>query len=152
MVPDKKGAITLSKKITTVNDTIFYLGKVWGENVGQVVVTKQFATLALAREKLVAYIDNALIEVGTMPDIGGSEDLRKTELDFLRFEKQMFTNVRSIERFNETTSDEELLKTLADLRVVSRHETDMLTAIQVLQQEYAAKNSIQTASLKNSTK
>lgn len=145
---DKKAATLLSKKITVINDTVFYLGKMWGENVGAAVVTKDYSIVAAARMKQLNYLGGALETVTDMKDVGGSEDLRNHELDFLKFEIQMFSNVVSIERFNESTSDEEVLKSLNDLKLVSKRETDMLTNIQILQQAYIARNSLVMDSLK----
>jgi hypothetical protein len=145
---DKKAALQMSRQITTINDTVSYLGKVWGENVGQAVVTKNYTLPSGARAKQINYIDYALRTVGGMQDIGGSDDLRNTELEFLKFEKQMFTNVATIEHFNVNTSDEEVLKTLNDLKIVSKRETNMLNNVQVMQQAYAARNELPADSLK----
>lgn len=145
---DKKAAMALSKTITTINDTVFYIGKIWGENVGQAVVTKDYTVVAAARVRQLNYLDGSLQTVANMHDVGGSEDLRNHELDFLKFEKQMFTNVAAIERFNATTSDEEVLKSLSDLKLVSKRETDMLTNIQILQNAYVARNGLVLDSVK----
>lgn len=145
---NKKAAAALSRKIDIINDTVFYLGKTWGENVGQAVVTKDYTVIAATRQKELDYVNKALETVATLPDVGGSEDLKNHELEFLQFEKQMFTNVAAIERFDETTSDEEILKTLDDLKLVAKHETDLLTNIQILQRAYAARNGLTVDSTK----
>jgi hypothetical protein len=139
----QEDARRLSNELGFANDSLFYYGKVWNDELRIAVKMSDFSTLAPIRQDLVKYIDNKITHFSGFEDVGGSEQMRQAELEFLKFEKQIIQNhFATFERFDSNTSTDELAKAYEQLLKASEAEKAKLDAFHKLQQEYAEKNDI----------
>lgn len=137
----REDAMKLNNTLAAINDSLFYYGKNWNEELEVAVNTKDFSQLAPQRQGMEAYINKNIERVSEMEDIGGSEELRKTELEFLTFEKELIQNKFSLfEGFTDTTSIEVLTETYKTLIEFTGKEQQYLAKLSKLQDDYADKN------------
>jgi len=137
----REDAMKLNNTLAGINDSLFFYGKNWNEELAVAVNTRNFSQLPDQRLRMEAYIDKNISRVGAMKDIGGSEVLKKTELEFLAFEKQLIQSKFSIfEHFTDSTSDAMLTEAYKSLLQYTGKEQEYLARLSKLQDEYAEKN------------
>ncbi len=136
-------ALRLSNELGFTNDSLFYYGKVWNDELRIAVKMEDFSTLQPIRSEMVGYIDRKIDHVKSMEDVGGSKDMRQSELDFLQFEKDIIQqHFAAFEQFDTATTTDELTVAYERLLRASEAEKAKLDRFHKLQEEYAEKNEI----------
>lgn len=137
----KEQAIELDNRLSKVNDTLLHLGKQWGDEFEIAVNTLDFTHLQPLRVKMVKYIDGKIEYVEGLDNVGGSEELIKAELDFLKAEKDIISKRFVIfERFTDSVSMDELSNAYTGVLMGAEREQQKLEDLQKLRLEYAEKN------------
>lgn len=145
----KQEIIYLNNELTTINDSLFYKGQVWGEEFKIAFNSGDYSALSPARQEVETYLEQSIEKISEMEDIGGSEELRKAELEYLQFERNVIiTKMKKFEAFTDTSSKELISTAYADLVNSSKEEQIKLNKLHSAQKQYADKNEIE---LKQST-
>ena len=133
-------ALQFNDYMVTITDTLYLYGTEWGDQFNVAFKSKDFASLASARTKLEEFTGKKFnnstwplskrfrfisfrknkarksngkkfLEVTTMKDIGGSENLRAAMLEFIAFEKQFTSEYFvTMEKFDSKSTDDEIQK------------------------------------------
>lgn len=142
-VHKQEDATRLSDDISHINDSLSYYGKMWNDElVISVNQTKNYTNLAPIRRALQSYIDRKFTVVQGMHDVGGSEELRKTELEILSFEKSIADRFIVFEQFDSTTSQTQLNIAYENLLKSTEGEAAKMNDLKRLRDDFAEKNEI----------
>lgn len=134
-------AMRLSNELGFINDSLFYYGKTWNDELKVAVNLADYSKLKSIRLELEKYIDRKSEVIRNMKDVGGSKELREAELDYLAFEKSIVrTKFAPFENFTAQTTAQELAKAYEDLLSSMDEEKPKLDKFQHLQEKYAEKN------------
>ncbi len=137
----KEKAQKLSKDITAINDSLAYFVKDWVEEFKVSVNTKDFSRLGAIRQNMESYLDRKTAYLNATPDVGGSEELRKAELDYLLFEKNTVGKFLTVfEQFTDSTTDDEIAEAYNTSMSNVSGEDSKIENINRLQDEFADKN------------
>lgn len=141
---EKKAEITyLNNELTTINDSLFLKGQVWGEEFRIGFSTGDYSQLKSAREELQEYIERSIKRINTLQDVGGSEKFRKTEMEYLRFERDaIVAKMIPFESFDSNTTKEEITAAYNALMEASRQEQAHMEQLRAVQRDYAEKNDL----------
>lgn len=139
----KEKCIVLDTKIAVTNDSLLQYGASWGEELHISVNTLDFSGLAPIRIKMEEFIDRKITEMKAMDNVGGSEKLLETELEFLQVEKEIVTTRLTVfEQFTDTVQMNSLSTALAATELSAVKERELLEKLHKLRDEYAEKNDI----------
>ena len=137
----KEKCIALDNTVAAINDSLLQYGAAWGDELKIAVNTLDFSGLPPIRQEMQVYIDRKIEFVKAMDNVGGSEQLLETELEFLEAEKEIVTNkLTAFERFDDSVAMDALSTAYADMQYSALKETDLLKKIHDLREEYAEKN------------
>lgn len=137
----KEKCIRLDNTISSINDSLLRYGAEWGDELKIAINTLDFSGLQPIRIKMQGFIDRKIEYVKGMDNIGGSEELLKTELEFLQTEKEIVaTKLAVFERFTDSVTMDQLSNAYADMQLSAVKEQDMLKRIHTLREQYAEKN------------
>lgn len=137
----KEKAAKLSGELTSVNDSMYHLGRAWFEEFKVAVNTKDFSELPAHRTHLAGFIDRKMEHIKKMEDVGGSEKYREAEMDILEFEKStVLPKFIIFEGFTSATTDEEIAEAYNVLMSTLTEEQEKLNKVYKLRDDYAAKN------------
>ncbi len=127
--------------LVTIYNDLVDLSDAWTDEFLQASKKQGLPGLIPYRERFEKYVDAAIINVNKMADLKGSEDFRKTLMDFLYFEKKRITTcLYKIEKCNSSTPIQEINE-VGDYYDKLNVEKDILIEkIDVASQAYAAKN------------
>jgi hypothetical protein len=141
---DKKADITyLNNELTSINDSLFLKAQIWGEEFRIGFSTGDYSQLKPAREELQSYIERSITRINTLQDVGGSEKFRKTEMEYLRFERDaIVAKMTRFESFDSNTTKEEITTAYNVLMDASRQEQAYMEQLRAVQREYAEKNDL----------
>jgi hypothetical protein len=146
---DSQEALKLNNTIVAINDSLFAKGKVWGDEFRIAFNTGNFSSLQPLRMDMQQFVDSKLEVVNSMKDVGGSEELRRSEIDFLQFEKQAISTTMSrFETFNDSTDSLTVQQSVSELLVISKTEQEKLDALRNLQYKYSQANDFELAGQK----
>lgn len=136
--------IGLNNELTTINDSLFYKGEAWGEEFKIAFNSGDYTLLPAARQEVQEYIETSIDKVADMKDVGGSQQLRTAELDYLQFERDVIIQkMKAFEEFSDTTNKERVSEAYTDLVNSSKEEQVKLNALHDAQKLYADKNGIE---------
>src|SRR5687767_1085032 len=76
-------ALRLSNELGFTNDSLFFYGKVWNDELRIAVKINDYSALNPIRMNLERYINRKIEHIDKLEDVGGSEKMRQSELDFL---------------------------------------------------------------------
>lgn len=137
---NSQDALKLNNTIVAINDSLFDKGKVWGEEFKISYNTGSFSALYPLRLDMQQFVERNVDMVKSMRDVGGSEELRKAEIDFLQFEQEAIKTMSGFESFNETTDSLLIEQSVSALLLVSKTEQEKIDALKDLQYKYAKAN------------
>ncbi len=141
--PNKNQAKKLNGAVCDVYDSLVYKNNLWNGTYEEARVSKNFTKLVLIRIQLAYFIDENIETINQLKDIGGSEGLRKSELDLLDFEKQKIMDYYlPVENFDASTSDDKLIKWTNKLTDIANTERTKQEEFLKLQKEYTEKNGL----------
>ncbi len=137
----REDAMKLNNELAAINDSLYYIGRNWNEELKIAVNTKDFTGLPAVRLQMDDYIKNKIEYVSKMRDVGGSEELRKAELHFLQFEKSLISHgFQPFESFTDSSTDEQITEAYKALLQQVGDEQEHLANLSKLQDDYAEKN------------
>ena len=135
--------IRLDNEIAAINDSLLMYGKNWGDELKVAVSTLDFTGLQPIRVKMQDFIVRKTEYVREMKNVGGSEKLLKTELEFLETEEEIVKYKLSVfENYDETVTMDELSNAYANMQLSAVQERDLLEKLHRLREDYAEKNEI----------
>jgi hypothetical protein len=133
----------INNEISAINDSLKTLGSQWGEAFGKSYMSQDYSALKPLREHISSYIGLKIDELSNMKDAGGSEELKKTELDFLEYEKDMVEKgFLPFEKFSANTTPADVITASDQLMKYSNGEAPLVEKLKTVQQAYAEKNNI----------
>lgn len=136
--------IGLNNELTTINDSLFYKGQAWGEEFKIAFGSGDYSQLAAARQEVQTYIEQGIDKVGMMADVGGSQQFRAAEMEYLQFERDVIIQkMKMFESFTDTTDKEKISQAYADLVNSSKEEQVRLNTLHDAQKQYADNNGIE---------
>lgn len=137
----REDAMKICNEITQINDSLNYMGKVWGDEFRIAVNTKDFSHLPPYRKQIEDYIRNKTEHVKGMKDVGGSEKLRGSMLDILRYENDsIVTKMMVFESYNGDTPDDTIQLSMNNLFSTTKADLEKHDVMYRHIQEYADKN------------
>lgn len=140
----KQEMVHFNDELTTINDSLFYKGKIWGEEFKIGFNTGDYSRLPQARLSMTSYIEKSIEEVSNMKDVGDSRAFREAELSYLRFEKDtIMPYMEAFESFTDSTSHEAITAAYNALLSSAQKESAKLEQVRRVQKEYADKNNIE---------
>lgn len=133
----------LDNEIATINDSLLWYGSQWGDELEIAVNTLDFTQLRPIRVEMLNYIERKTEDVKEMDNVGGSEELLKTELEFLDVEKKIVQNkLSAFEQFDDSVTMDELTTAYTAMQVSAVQEDELLREIHKLREEYEVKNDL----------
>lgn len=133
----------LDNEIATINDSLLWYGAQWGDELKIAVNTLEFSGLRPIRVEMQAFIEQKIERVQQLENIGGSEELIKTELEFLETEREIArTKLSAFEKYNDSVSMDELSNTYAAMQMSAMKEEELLKKIHQLREQYEEQNGI----------
>ncbi len=141
--PNKNQAKKLNGVVCDIYDSLIYKNNSWNSTYEEARVSKNFSKLVLIRIQLAYFIDENMEIVNQLKDIGGSEGLRKSELELLGFEKQKVMDYYlPVENFDANTTDDKLIKWTNKLTDLANTEKTKQEEFLKLQKEFGEKNGL----------
>lgn len=139
----KEECARLDNHIAAINDSLLQLGADWGAELKVAVNTLNFSQLNPIRTEMGQFVDSKIAEVKEMKNVGGSEELLKTELEFLQVEKEIIADRLSVfEQFNDSVAMDALSAAYASMQIGAVKEQELLARLHKLREQYAEKNEI----------
>lgn len=139
----KDDCIRLDNDIAAINDSLLMYGSKWGDELKIAVNTLDFSGLRPIRVEMQGFIARKTEYVKGMKNIGGSEKLLKTELEFLETEEEIVKYKLSVfENYDESVVMDELSDAYANMQLSAVKERDLLEKLHRLREDYAEKNEI----------
>lgn len=139
----KEDCIKLDTQIGMINDSLLKYGAEWGDELEIAIKTLNFSELQPIRIKMQEFVDKKIVDVQSMKNVGGSEKLLDTELEFLQVEKEIIANkLQTFEQFSDTVKMDDLSNAYARMQLSAVKENDLLEKLHKLRDEYAEKNEI----------
>lgn len=137
----KEDCIKLDTKIGSINDSLLKFGAEWGDELHLSINTLNFSGLQPIRVQMQEFVDKKIVEVEGMKNVGGSEKLLETELEFLQLEKEIVTTkLSAFEQFTDTAEMDNISTAYAAMQLSAIKERDLLEKLHKLRDEYAEKN------------
>jgi len=134
-------AMKLSNRVAAVNDSLTFYGKQWNDELEIAVNAKDFSHLPEIRGAMQDYIQRRMVDVRTMHDVGGSEDLRNAELGLLQFDQDsILPKLTVFEGFDNTVQIEPLSNAYSALWGSFKNEQPRLKLVDTLMNKYADAN------------
>lgn len=135
--------MALDNNIAAINDSLLRLGSEWGDELQISINTLNFSGLPAIRSEMQDYIARKLTEVKAMENVGGSEKILETELEFLATEQEIvLTRLTVFEQFTDSVKMDELSDAYANMQLSAVKERELLDKLHKLRDEYADKNGI----------
>lgn len=139
----KEDCIKLDTKIGSINDSLLKFGAEWGDELKISINTLDFSGLQPIRSQMQEFVDKKIVEVKEMKNVGGSEKLLETELEFLEIEKEIVTTkLSAFEQFTDSAAMDNISAAYAAMQLSAMKERDLLEKLHKLRDEYAEKNEI----------
>ena len=139
--------VQLDAEIVNINDSLKAKGEKWMNELGKSFTSRDFTAIVPVRQGIADILDEKIAYVADMKDVGGSEEYRTAELEFLKYEREMIANAfMPFEKFNANTTNEEIQAVLNQLAPISDQEIERMNKISELQAKYAEKNNFKVRS------
>lgn len=139
----KEDCIKLDTKIGMINDSLLKYGAEWGDELKISINTLDFSGLQPIRLQMQEFVDKKIVDVQGLKNVGGSEKLLETELEFLQVEKEIVAGKLSVfEEFTDSAAMDNISAAYAAMQLSALKERDLLEKLHKLRDEYAEKNEI----------
>lgn len=134
-------AVEINDAIVRANVEFEQKAKAFGVSFGKAIMAKNYSSLKPERVALAQWVDAKIDTFSKMTDVGGSEEFRKCELEYLQMEKKaMNESFGRFEAFTENTAPEEIQKAVTALTEMASDEQKQLNKLHTLQVAFAEKN------------
>ena len=143
MSGEKKKVYDFNQKLAGISQGLNKRGLEFGNELKTAVTSHDFSKTAASCKDLKDYVDAKIQEVTATENVGGSETLKSTMLDFLQYEKRLITEgFEPFARMDKNTPDEDVQAAVRTMMDKSGEENSYLTKVQQEQKAYAAKNGL----------
>ena len=137
----KMTPLEFGKMIEATDDSLKGMGMRWTGALERSFETGDYTALKPIRDSISGFIDLKIKEIGSVPDVGGSEKLKNAELELLKYERKMVDSSFVIfESFNAKTPQMDLAFATQDIMDYSAKEEEVVTKVREAQKEYAEKH------------
>jgi hypothetical protein len=135
-------AVALNDYFATITDTLYQKGVAWGEVLGAGRKNKNdFSKLPAKRIDLENFLVRTKVSIKKMKDYKGSEEYRKSILDFLEYESELLIEAfLPFEKLGKTPTDAAVDVVIQGLIKASEKEAAFLDKVRTTQAAYAEKN------------
>jgi hypothetical protein len=134
-------AIAFNDALVLVVDTLYEMGKGWGDRFVALRTSQKFSELAPYRARLEKYVDGKIVYLQNMKDVSNSKDLRMALIGFLQFERQMIkSGFMQFEKFGPNDPAADVDAAMDKLTEDSKKEGERLKQYAQLQEAYAKAN------------
>ena len=138
---DESKIIKLNDTIVEANTEVAKSAEHFGNLLEAAIKTQNYATLKPERVKLGQLVDAKIGVISKMQDVGGSEEFRKTELEYLNLQKKCIDEGFSrLEQITDKTSMTEVEKIMNEVQEMASKEDSYVNRLNVLQTVFAKKN------------
>jgi elongation factor P--beta-lysine ligase len=138
---NKKKALAFNEKIAGISQTIYGKGREWGAELQPAFTMQDYSKLKEKTDDLMVYITHQIDTVSAMDNVGGSEKLKTSMVEYLKFEKMLIGEVFvPFSSMDSTTTDEQRQAAIQRLQDRSKDEAEYLEKVRAEQTEYAKKN------------
>lgn len=138
---DQRKAVAINDTIIRANNELGTRAESYGTLLGKAIAAKNYEALKPERVKLGQFVDSATNVISSMEDVGGSEEFRNYELQYLRFEKKFINEgFTPFEQFDSNTPMDELKTAWLRITDFAEKEKPFVTKLKSLQVAYAEKN------------
>lgn len=131
----------MDAEFTNINDSLKIKGQEWITTLGNALTNKDFSALKPHREGIATYLDKKIAYVEGLDDVGGSEEYRKEEIAFLKYERQLVD--QAFTPFEQLGPDATMLQVqqqIAALTPVTGKEVENINKVYAKQKEFAERN------------
>ena len=129
-----------------INDSLFYMGREFGNMIGDAVRSRNFACLAPARQRFEKFIDSSRQHLALMKDVDGSAQMRKSEIELLDVEKHMVRDdFGPFEHLTSFATLQQITGLFDKIKADAKSETDKMGNFKRAQREYAKRNGFKLA-------
>lgn len=143
MSGEKKKVFDFNQKLAGISQGLASKGTAFGTELKAAVNSKDFSKTASTCKDLKDYVDAKIEEVRATENVGGSETLKATMLEFLQYEKQLITEgFEPFGRMNKDTPEEEVQAAVKAMMDKSTDENQYLSKVQKEQKLFADKNGL----------
>ena len=144
--PEKKKAQVLSETLNTINDSLAHRGQAFARFLSEAVRDKQYDKIAPARLVYEEYIDSCGRFVKRLDDVAGSEQLKRSALAVLGFEKHMIhTDIALFDSLNADTPPGRISGLFSIAQKDERSQAEYVQKFKEILAEYDQKNGISEA-------
>lgn len=131
----------MDAEITNINDSLKIKGQEWITVLGNSFMNKDFSALKPRREAIANYLDEKIAYVNDLKDVGGSEEYRKEEIAFLKYERNLVDQAfMPFEKLGADATMEQIQQQVSALTPITSMEVENINKVYAKQKEYAEKN------------
>lgn len=131
----------MDAEFTNINDSLKIKGQEWITTLGNSFMSKDFSALKPRREAIAHYLDEKIAYIEGLKDVGGSEDYRKEEIAFLKYERDLVDQAFvPFEKLGPDASMEQVQQQVSALTPITSKEVENINKVYAKQKAYAEKN------------
>ncbi len=146
-------ALQFNDRLVAITDSLSARGTAWGNKYGELSESKNYKELTPYRVGMQKFIDKKIAELKVTKGVGkGAPEFIKAMIEFLTFERQLTNSFVPFEKFNSSSSEDEMKKAMDDLTEATKKEDAMLKNVGAAQEAYAEKNDFAIAEPKGAEK
>lgn len=139
----KEQIIELNNKLTIINDSLYNRGINLGMIIRASSTTKDFPAIAVYGKQMENFIDEKIIEVNKLENVGGSDQYKDAIAKFLVFEKKLMQDALApFGKLDKNSSQQQVNDAMQHLINVAKDEQKYLVDVRATQRDFAAKNNI----------
>jgi len=143
MSGEKKKVYDFNQKLAGISQGLNKRGLDFGTELKAAVTSHDFSKTAASCKELKDYVEAQIKEVTGTENVGGSESLKSTMLEFLQFEKQLVTEgFEPFSSMGKDTPEEEVQTAVRTMMEKTGDENKYLAKVQEEQKAFAAKNGL----------
>ncbi len=131
----------MDAEFTNINDSLKIKGQEWITTLGNAFMSKDFSALKPRREAIAKYLDEKIVYVEGLSDVGGSEEYRNEEISFLKYERDLVDRAFvPFEQLGPDASMEQVQQQVAALTPITSKEVENINKVYVKQKAFAEQN------------
>ena len=131
----------MNNTLARINDSLYVMGREFGNMLGAAVQSRNFSVLAAPRLRFSSFIDSSKAKLQQMKDVYGSGPLRKSEIDLLEVETHMVNDDFSpFERLTSFATLQQINELFDKIKADSEIESEKMATFKREQRLYAKRN------------
>jgi hypothetical protein len=131
----------MDAEFTNINDSLKIKGQEWITTLGNSFMSKDFSALKPRREAIAQFLDEKIAYIEELKDVGGSEEYRKEEIAFLKYERSLVDQAFvPFEKLGPDATMEQVQQQVAALTPITSKEVENINKVYAKQKVFAEKN------------